>query len=208
LDLIEYLREHVATVPLLVHCLARPELRSARPAWPTLALAPLARGHTLDLLDALAPGGGADGTLHGRIADAAERNPLYAEQLLAPAAEGGPLDSVPPSLELLLASRLDLLDAAARRLLQRAAVVGREFSHAALLALSPNEEPAAIEARLVELGGRGPVRPAGAGSPRFPPALNRDVAYGSLPKAARSEPHERLAPRLAGAARQSRRTHA
>jgi DNA-binding SARP family transcriptional activator len=189
LDLLEYLREHVTSAPLLVVCLARPELRDARPGWPALELAPLERRHTLDLLDALERNGGGGGALHARIADAAEGNPLYAEQLLAHAAEGGALDSVPPSLERLLASRLDRLGPEPRGLLQRAAVIGREFSHAALHALSPGE----VEPQLVELAGRGFVRPADAASSRFDHVLIRDTAYASLPKAGRAELHERLA---------------
>ena len=49
-------------------------------------------------------------------------------------AERGPgvLDDVPPSVEALLESRLDLLEPDERALLQRAAVVGREFTHRAL----------------------------------------------------------------------------
>src|SRR5438067_6931932 len=54
LDFAEYLGSHVAGAPLLLVCLARPDLLDERPSWPALRLAPLEPEHTRDLLDALA----------------------------------------------------------------------------------------------------------------------------------------------------------
>ena len=155
------------------------------------------RAQTLELLDAIVGDDVAAVAVCTRIAEVAEGNPLYAEQLLADATEGGTLGSVPASLELLLASRLDRLAPDARRLLQRAAAVGRVFSRAALAALSPAEEADEIEARLSELARGGFVQPESFGSFRFHHVLIRDVAYASLPKAERADLHERLAEWLA-----------
>ena len=69
-----------------------------------------------------------------RIADIAEGNPLFVEQLLAFLEEAGPeaLESVPPSVEALLASRLDRLESEELDVLERAAVAGREFARSAV----------------------------------------------------------------------------
>ena len=196
LDLVEYLGTHVSDAPLLLLCLARPELVVERPAWKAMSLAPLEREHTFELLVAIAGEDAGSRAVCARIADVAEGNPLYAEQLLADAAEGGTVGAVPPSLELLLASRLDRLPAGGRRLLQSAAVVGREFSLDALVALAPNANAGEIEDQLAGLAGRGLVRASSGGSFRFHHVLIRDVAYASLPKAERADLHERLADSL------------
>src|SRR5262249_18370699 len=132
-------------------------------------------------------------SLHARIAEIAEGNPLYAEQLLADVNEGGTLGSVPPPLDVLLQSRLDRLPADERRLLQRAAVVGREFSLGAIVALTEQRSAAAIEGELAELTRREFVRGSSMRGFRFHHVLIRDVAYSRLPKAERAELHERLA---------------
>ena len=47
-----------------------------------------------------------------RIVEAAEGNPLFVEQLAAVVAEGGRLETIPPTIRALLAARLDRLPAA------------------------------------------------------------------------------------------------
>ena len=108
LDLIESFGALAGEAPILVLCLARPDLLDVRPTWPvTLTLAPLERD---ELVELLAGGNGdVEPGLTRRIAELAEGNPLYAEQLLAYAREGGSLDSVPPTIEALLMSRIDRL---------------------------------------------------------------------------------------------------
>jgi class 3 adenylate cyclase len=196
LDLVEHLRSHVVDAPLLVLCLARPELLEARPRWEALPLPPLGQEETLELLDAVAGEDVESRSLHARIAEIAEGNPLYAEQLLADVTEGGTLGSVPPPLDVLLQSRLDRLPSGERRLLQRAAVIGREFSLGAIAALTTQRSAAAIEGELAELTQRELVRGSPAGGFRFHHVLIRDVAYSSLPKVERAELHERLADSL------------
>lgn len=80
--------------------------------------------------------------------EASEGNPLFLEQLLAFAAEDG--RGVPQTIQTLLAARLDRLDAEERALLERAAIVGKEFWRGALVALSPSDtEVSALLQRLV-----------------------------------------------------------
>ena len=119
-------------------------------------------------------------------------------------APGQPSLPIPDSLQALVAARLDRLPLSAKRVLCRAAVVGKWFSHAALAAMAQPGD-GGLDAdldRLVRAGliERLPERLAG-GQERFAfhHALFRDVAYGILPKAGRSELHRRLADWLAGA---------
>ena len=169
LDLIEQLAER-ATGPILAVCIARPELLDERPAWAerALVLEPLAEEESVALLASLPGGDELTAEARQRIVEVTAGNPLFAEQLFAYADERGPgvLDDVPPSVEALLESRLDLLEADERALLQRAAVVGREFTHRALVELSPAEAAATLSGHLFELVRKGLVRPVRAGEAR------------------------------------------
>ena len=63
-------------------------------------------------------------SLRGRILEAAEGNPLYVEEMVAlVVASGGGEVVVPPTIQALLAARLDQLDASERGVLERGAVV-------------------------------------------------------------------------------------
>jgi DNA-binding SARP family transcriptional activator len=198
LDFVEYV-DGFAGAPILILCLTRPELLDERPTWAEHAtsLGRLPLGDMVALLesigaDQLEPAG------RDRVAEAAEGNPLLAEQLLAWAAEGGGLDVLPPSVEALLQSRIDLLEEAERRAIERAAVIGREFTIPAAQALGPPEASAALRERLFSLVRKGMLEPAPARRAqndgfRFHHALVRDAAYASIPKADRSGLHERVA---------------
>jgi hypothetical protein len=102
--------------------LARPEFLDERPAWlsgqenaASLTLSPLSAAESKKLLGALGVGG--EGAK--QIAEAAEGNPLYAEQMAAMVAEDGAVDAVPPTIQALLAARLDRLSSAERRAIER-----------------------------------------------------------------------------------------
>ena len=135
--------------------------------------------------------------------------PLFVKELAIALREAGragpgqPTLPIPDSLQALVAARLDRLPLSAKRVLCRAAVVGRWFSSAALAAMArPGDgELGADLDRLVRSGliERLPERLAG-GQERFAfhHALFRDVAYAILPKVGRSELHRRLAGWLAG----------
>jgi class 3 adenylate cyclase len=204
LDLVEYLATWPVEDPLLVVCLSRPELRDKRPtlssAGDVIKLEPLPDEQVEALVGEL---GGADVTAEARkrIARVAEGNPLFAEQLLAYLDEAGAdaLEAVPPTVEALLSSRLDRLDPEERSLLERAAVVGREFAHAAVVNLTPPDELAAVDGRLRSLARRGLIHAVrGADHLRFHHILIRDVAYAAITKHARSLHHERYANWLEG----------
>jgi class 3 adenylate cyclase/tetratricopeptide (TPR) repeat protein len=199
LDLIENLGERSAGAPLLVLGLSRPELLEARPhlAERAITLGPLPEEETRALVDSLEPDLERD--VRARVVELAEGNPLFVEQLVAYAEEEQDeavqvLDAVPPSVEALLASRLDLLAPEERTVLQRAAVVGREFRRDALTDLFPPEASTSVETYLQTLAGKGLVQPSESDDRlRFHHVLVRDVAYAGMPKAERARLHERLA---------------
>src|SRR5262245_17442735 len=202
LDLVEYLGTWSVEAPLLLVCLARPELREQRPGLgadaDVLRLEPLAGAETDALVSELAGAEVASETRE-RIADIAEGNPLFAEQLLAFLDEAGPeaLESVPPSVEALLASRLDRVEPEERAVLERAAIAGREFARVAVVHLTPPDELAGADGRLRSLLRRGLIHAVRSeqdeGGYRFHHVLIRDVAYAGITKEARGELHERFA---------------
>jgi class 3 adenylate cyclase len=198
LDLLEYLAAWPAEAPLLLICLARPELLEQRPRWgsggQSLVLEPLEPEAARLVLDQLAPAE-LPSRDRRRIVRIAEGNPLFLEQLLALADEVGPdaVTRVPPSVEAILAARLDRLERSERALLERAAVVGRECPWKAILQLTPPEELNGVDARLLNLVRRGLLLAERSGSEdafRFKHVLVRDVAYAGMTKESRIGAHE------------------
>jgi class 3 adenylate cyclase/tetratricopeptide (TPR) repeat protein len=191
LDLIESTALLSAGAPLLLLCVARPELVDRRPSWPSpLRLDPLPP----DASDALI-GDAVSRELRERIAHASGGNPLFISEMLAMVAEDGEVD-VPPTLRALLAARLDQLDGAERRVLERGAVEGEIFHRGGVQALVPEETQ--VTTRLAALVRRQLVRPdraqiAGEDGYRFRHLLVRDAAYDALPKAVRADLHARFA---------------
>ena len=88
---------------------------------------------------------------------AAGGNPLFIDEMLAMADEAGGEVEVPPTLQALLAARLDQLDAAERRVLERGAVEGEVFHRGAVQALAPEETQ--VTPRLAALVRRELIRP-------------------------------------------------
>jgi class 3 adenylate cyclase/tetratricopeptide (TPR) repeat protein len=200
LDLVEHIADLSRGAPILLLCMARPELLERRAGWAggklnatTALLEPLSQAETERLIDAL---GAVDRQLRARIRDAAEGNPLFVEEMLALAADsGGDVVVVPPSIQALLAARLDQLDPSERAVLERGAVEGKLFHRGAVEALS--DEAPEVPERLVSLVRKELVRPDRAQLPgddayRFRHLLIRDAAYDALPKSVRAELHLRF----------------
>ena len=202
LDLVEYLLGWLQG-PLLLVCVARPDLVELRSAWlnprpnaDSLVLEPLASDEAESLLDGL----NADSQARARIAKAAEGNPLFLEQMAAMLAdhEGESEPPIPPSIQALLAARLDQLDNVERAVIERAAIVGREFSRAAVTALSQPALGAPLAGPLMGLVRKELLVPeTSAGGEddvfRFGHILIREAAYEAVPKKVRAELHEQLA---------------
>ena len=205
LDLLEHLADWTRDAPILLLCLARPDLIDLRPAWggqpgsETLMLEPLSAAESDELVGELARRSDVAAGTRARIVEMAEGNPLFVEQLLALLAEEGDLDHVPATIQALLAARLDALPREEREVLERASVVGLEFEWDALAKLSPDgrRPGGATLATLVRkdlIGSHEVIEDAF----RFQHALIRDAAYERIPKELRSELHERFAGWLDG----------
>jgi class 3 adenylate cyclase len=201
LDLVEQVADLSRDAPILLLCLARPELVVRRPSWgggkwnaTTVLLEQLDAAETDELLDAL---GGAKGELRRRIAAAAEGNPLFLEEMVALVRESGRGEvAVPPTIQALLAARLDQLDVSERSVLERGSVEGRVFHVSAVQAL--DGEGTEVRSKLVSLVRTDLVRPETSWRPgdeayRFRHIMIRDAVYDSLPKAVRADYHERIA---------------
>jgi class 3 adenylate cyclase/tetratricopeptide (TPR) repeat protein len=204
LDLVEHVADLSRDAPILLLCLARPELLERRPGWgggklnaTTTLLEPLDAAETDELIERLLGDEELDPALEQRIRTASEGNPLYVEEMVAMVRESGERDVVvPPSIKALLAARLDQLDPAERVVLERGSVEGQLFHSAAVQALSTPPEP--VDRQLVGLVRKELVRPDRPQLPvgdayRFRHLLIRDAAYDALPKATRAELHERFA---------------
>jgi class 3 adenylate cyclase/tetratricopeptide (TPR) repeat protein len=201
LDLVEHVATMSRGAPILLLCLGRPELLDRRQAWgggllnaTTVLLEPLSAPETEELIATL--GSNFDEELAGRIRDAAGGNPLFVEEMTAMVAEGGGGEVVvPPTVQALLAARLDQLDGDERSVLERGAVEGQVFHRGAVQALGAVDD---VSPRLSALVRKELVRPevalfSGDDAYRFRHILIRDAAYDALPKATRAELHERFA---------------
>jgi len=202
LDLVEHVSRWSRDAPILLLCVAREELLEARPRWEgaLVRLEPLTADDATELLDALDAGGTLSPELRARVAEVAQGNPLYAEQLVAmladEAREATELVELPPTIHALLTARLDRLDTFEREVLERAAVVGKEFWPGAVAALGDTDE--ALGTTLLGLVRRELVEPSvsiipGEDGFRFRHALIRDAAYAGIPKRTRADLHERFA---------------
>ena len=201
LELVEQVALLSGDAPILLLCLARPELLDASPRWPVaLQLEPLSELEAERLIDELLAGRAIGGDLRDRILSAAGGNPLFVEEMVAMLAEteteGEGDVVVPATIHALLAARLDQLDPAERRVLELAAVEGEVFHCGAVQALIG--EDTQILSRLSALVLKQMIRPeraelAGEDGFRFQHLLIRDVAYETILKSTRADLHERFA---------------
>ncbi len=218
LDLLEYLGEFITDAAVLVVCLTRPDLFERRPSWgrgrvgsTTLALDALPAGLAGELFDQLEGSGTIAPALRQRILDAAEGNPLYVEEMVAMLVEDGraagdPADvHVPPTIEALLAARIDGLPAAERDIAERASVIGRVFEASAVRELVADSASETLGRDLLALVRKEFIRPDRAelsigDAYKFRHILIRDAAYRALPKSERAALHEAFADWLERAA--------
>ncbi len=201
LDLVEYVAASPGDAPIFVLCTARPDLFDVRPSWAAprpgatlVVLEPLGHDDSDTLVDALAHTLAPE--LRERVVETAEGNPLFVEQLLAHFEHDPDADSVPPTIQALLAARIDRLEPEERAVVQRGSVEGRLFHRGAVSELL--DEGTGVGGTLLALARKEFVRPDRSLFPgddgfRFNHVLIRDVAYASMPKELRSRLHERLA---------------
>ena len=106
--------------------------------------------------------------------------------------------AVPPTIQALLAARLDLLLPEERAVLERGSVEGKVFHRSSVTELTPPDERGALPSHLMTLVRKELIRPdqpefAGDDAFRFRHLLIRDAAYERMAKVTRAELHERLA---------------
>jgi tetratricopeptide (TPR) repeat protein len=216
MDLLEHVTDWVRDAPLLLLVMARPDLLDVRPAWgasrPNAAsvhLEPLAEAEAADLLRHLLGTATLGGRASTRILEVAEGNPLFVEEVVAMLIDDGVLVpgdglqasrepttiAVPPTIQALLAARLDRLDPGERAVVEAASVEGKEFTRERVAALVEDDSGAPTRAVLRALVRKDLIRPVGADADtfRFRHQLIRDAAYEGMPKEFRAGLHERFA---------------
>jgi class 3 adenylate cyclase len=202
LDLIELLSAHLHDLPVLLLTLARPELLDLRPSWgggllafQALPLEPLGAADAAELARHLL----AVDAKAAQVAEAAEGNPLFIEQLAAVLSELGPGqgDTLPTTVRGLVAARLDALPFEERDVILDASIVGRIFWRGALERLA--QDPERLGVALAALERRDLIRREavsrieGDTQWSFKHVLIRDVAYDLQPRARRREGHRHIA---------------
>jgi len=220
LDLIEHIADWSRDAPILVLCMARPELLDARPVWgggkfnaATILLERLSDADCGELIANLLRRAALPDEARVRILEAAEGTPLFVEEMLSMLIDDGLLVlegdrwiatgdlesvSVPPTIQALLAARLDRLSEDERAVIQRAAVAGKQFHLGALNAMFDGDRVADVRGTVMRLVRRDLIGPdrsllVGEDAFRFRHLLIRDAAYEAAPKAVRAALHERYA---------------
>jgi class 3 adenylate cyclase/energy-coupling factor transporter ATP-binding protein EcfA2 len=205
LDLLSALAGRVRDVPVMFVALARPELLAERPGWggglpayTALPLDPLPEESSRELAERLLEGWSDAETRAAAVAVTAEGNPLFIEELAASLAERSTanVSELPTSVRAIVAARLDSLPTEERSVLVDASVVGRVFWRGALEEITRrgdiSELLGSLEARdLIQREAVSRIR--GDQQYGFKHGLIHEVAYGTLPRAARRARHGAVA---------------
>ncbi len=213
LDFLDYLLESIQASSLLVLGSARHEIAERHADWSEahesllIKLEPLSEDDAGKIVEELL--GALDERVRSRIAQAAEGNPLYVEQMVSMLVETGAIQrgldgwvaregsdrlQIPPTVQALVASRLDALKTEERAVIDPASVIGLSFPMDAVSELV--DEP--VRPRLADdlgvLVTKQLMRklPEDEAIYRFGHQIIRDTAYGSLLKRARAALHERF----------------
>jgi class 3 adenylate cyclase/tetratricopeptide (TPR) repeat protein len=220
LDLVEHIADWAHDAPILLACLARPELLDERPGWgggkfnaTSVLLERLSDDESAQLVQNLLGQARLSEEVRVRVTEAAEGNPLFAEEMLRMLIDDGLLRrsngdwvptgdleavSVPPTIHALLSARLDRLGSHERAVIERGSVEGKVFHRGAVAELSPPGDRPDVANHLQALVRKELVRPdhaafIGEDAFRFRHLLIRDAAYESMPKEVRADLHERFA---------------
>ena len=220
IDLLEYVSGWSAGYPILLCCLARPDSVERLPVLTALhgralqiRLEPLGGDAMRALVGDLLGAWHIADDVHTYVAESAEGNPLFLEETLEMLIDDGHLQRdgdgwhatgglravrLPPTIQAVLAARLDSLEPDERVVIERAAVVGHVFEWSAVAELSQPNLKDRLATLLQALVRRGLVCPAvsrfaSEDGFAFSHGLLRDAAYAGLPKEVRAELHEQYA---------------
>ncbi|HEY6014920.1 MAG TPA: adenylate/guanylate cyclase domain-containing protein, partial [Candidatus Limnocylindrales bacterium] len=157
LELLDHLLDAVHGSPILLLATARRELLETRPEWAeghedeSVVLEPLSADESDAIVGELL--GGLEVPVRQRIVSAAEGNPLYVEQITAMLVETGAIRregkawvatgsheiQIPPTVQALVAARLDALRNEERQVIDPASVIGLGFAVDAVVSLVPED---------------------------------------------------------------------
>ena len=188
--------EAVAGAPILLVTTYRP---GYRPPWidksyaTQMAVRPLAAGDSRSVVEAVMQRAEATDALVQAIVGKAEGNPFFLEELTRVLLEqhSGTVTAVPETIQGVLLARIDRLPEGQKRVLQTAAVLGREFSGRLLRAVWDGAED--LEPELGALTRQELLYARGGAEDTsyvFKHALTQDVAYESLLTGRRHALHE------------------
>ena len=207
-ELLSRLLSMEAVLPLLVIHTRRPEyqpLWSSHRAVEVLRLAPLSVSETSEIIRARLQLADLPGMLARSVADKAEGNPLFAEEIATFLLERGSVrrtasgidydpvavaTALPTTIHSLLTARIDRLAPEDRTLLQAAAAIGRRFTREVLRAVAgaaaDDRLPYLHELDLIHVEDK-------SGDIVFKHALVRDALYGSMLNEQRASLHLKIA---------------
>ena len=211
-EMLEMAVAHIRRSRIMLVVSHRPDYQAswkAHAAFTQLNLRPLTDGEAPEIIRAVA-GGPLPPELERRIVEKAEGNPFFLEEITRALVEEGYLlrsdgrvrltrpvaeMRIPGTVEEVIGARLDRLGAAAKRVVQVASVLGRQFRSDKLTVLLAGEH-IDVKAELEALERRGIIhRKTTALSHdefRFGESLTQDVAYEGLLLKQRRELHERI----------------
>ena len=205
LDLVEHLADRIDDAPVLIVCLARPELLEARPSWGggrrrsiAIDLGPLTDDENRVLVDSLFAGVSLPNDLRTALIEKTEGNPLFVEETVRMLVEqgDGAATRIPDTVQALIASRIDRLPPASRSVVRHGALIGRVFWRGAVEELDRDLDVETALGDLVDrqLLTREPISTvSGEEEYRFRHVLIRDVAYSGLAKGERARLHQAFA---------------
>jgi class 3 adenylate cyclase/tetratricopeptide (TPR) repeat protein len=207
-EFLRYLADSIPNASVLVLLTHRPGYTPTlgeRSYYRRVPLASLDAGASAAMVRATLAVGGLPGLLERRIAEHADGNPFFVEEVVRSFVDDGvirrdgdayvlerALDEVvvPETIQGVLAARIDRLDAEVKETLQTASVIGREFARRLMMRLSgaaSRTETSLHTLQAVELIYEKSLFPEL--SYVFKHALTQDVAYRSLLRAQRAELH-------------------
>ncbi|HUG30301.1 MAG TPA: adenylate/guanylate cyclase domain-containing protein [Candidatus Limnocylindria bacterium] len=213
LEFLDHLLETVEGASILVLGSARHEIAERHTDWSAgheamlVNLQPLSESDAGRIVEELL--GSLEATVRERIARAAEGNPLYVEQIVSMLVETGAIErgiegwvaragsgelQIPPTVQALVAARLDALKAEERAVIDPASVIGLSFPMDAVAELVDEPVRPRLGDDLDLLVAKQLVRRLAEEDViyRFGHQIIRDTAYGSLLKRSRAILHEQF----------------
>jgi len=213
LEFLDHLIDTVENASLLILGSSRREISERHAEWTAahlpmlITLEPLSDADASKIVEELL--GSLEASVRARIAAVAEGNPLYVEQIVSMLVETGAIErgpegwvakqgsdhlQIPPTVQALVAARLDALRSEERAVVDPASVIGLTFAFEAISELVDEDVRQGIGEDLNVLVAKQFVRqlPDEEVLYRFGHQIIRDTVYGSLLKRARATLHERF----------------